>query len=213
MLLATASVATARQLTYVSQQRSVSAWALGINQSATAPDFGPFNTDVSAETYSDISHHYYYGRATQTSALDPSRIAMGGLVTGTSNSGNGGGDSALTVSFDVAEPVPFRVTGSGSSYPSRSSSIRLFSDSLSLVDWQPPPGTYFPVSADFSGVLTPGRYTFAAEFNASGYFSDTSANGFGFTAQLDLPEPTSVAAVVAGALILVVVTRSQRKSR
>jgi hypothetical protein len=179
-------------LIFVSQQRGVTASALGSSQSFTASDFGPFDRSAFA---SSTMGQGSTGEASHQSALEPATISLSGFTRAHGTSGFA--SSVLDVVFDVAaETVPFQLTGLGSGssgLPELHSTISLKRDATTLVQWQASMDTPDPLN--FSGELEPGRYTLNAAFSAANAPGFTATNAY--AVNLVIPEPAGLAGTAA----------------
>ncbi|MFM9957921.1 MAG: hypothetical protein ACKVZJ_07580 [Phycisphaerales bacterium] len=184
-----ASTATAQAgMVYTHQERRIMAFAnadfgaLFVEDSRSAPGFGPFveNLQVFATSWNGANRGV--GRAYQESTLDPLRILADGGWSGASEGGLpgglGGGLSSLSVQFTLDEPLGFTLQfGLVGEFH-----VRLTG----------PNGFFIDHSGFFSGTLQPGAYSMEAL--AQGGSSSFPASGGGFHADLQLvPAPSAVA--------------------
>lgn len=184
VLLLPAPRVFAGQFTYITQERTISAAAsdginmINVSNSASAPDFGPFNDEVSASVGIGSAS------ASMRSFLDP---VVGFFVdvqvsaSGSANFDQGGAASAtFGITFDVSETTfgvfEFSSLGGGFGFSGPDNWINPFADLPPLVQFLPPtPITFIP-----------GRYSFGTGLFIS---EGNGSNGNGSAATLVIPAP------------------------
>jgi hypothetical protein len=213
--------AAAALIVPVSQTRSVSAFAqidapggLPSSSSFSAGDFGPWSSQTAGATsYHPSNPGWYVGNSVrQTSSIGEDRLSA--HVSG-SFGGAGGvfgpyaGDvdtqSLYDITFDVLEPVNYRL-GNGREPFSFGSHVVTLRNESGQVLAQPPPAYYYPPGSDdllawmsvASGALAPGRYRLTAHWDG-GFAPDpgtwTAAAVLRLTA---IPEPGTALLVALG---------------
>jgi hypothetical protein len=139
------------QVTYVSQSRTIRAFAPGLgppapDETRSAPDFAVFDQSVSS-TSADTT-----ATATQRSMLQPSEISGTFLASATSRNGfNAIASSLLDVSFTLGAATPYTLTG-----PYDGIVTVILSGSAGTIA-RTPPGSIVG-NLNSSGVLGAGTY-------------------------------------------------------
>jgi hypothetical protein len=155
LVIAALSTACFGQITYLSQDRWISATngAGGSPETRSATGFEPFIEKVSLN----------YGGSSQTSTLEPGMIKAKGVGSGQKFNGwCGSGKSHFAVSFEVFEPTSWSLSGvlqlSGWN---DSASLALTGTGVNIVHSIKLPQSF--LSLNESGVLEPGAYVISAD--------------------------------------------------
>ncbi len=163
LVFAAPSTACFGQITYLSQDRWISAdtGTGGTPVSKSATDFEPFDEKVTTN----------YSYATQVSTLSPWLMHVNAKAFGQKYNGwCGSGASNVSVTFVVTEPTPWKLAGSISVSCSGSASWSLTGPGVNLGAFIPNPNLgVLPVNG--SGVLDPGTYVIKA-------FAETGCHQF-----------------------------------
>lgn len=187
-----ASTATAQAgFVYTHQERRILAWATAevgdiyVEDSRSAPDFGPFNEYLEVTARSTDMTHSGWGTASQHSTLDPLRIRVSGGWTGGRSGGHGGAGGG-TSSFNVAFTLD------------AASAFTLYAYADSSFVFAGPDGFLIDATGNYSGTLQAGGYSMSALTMGSG---GGPASGGGISVDLTLvPTPWGVAAFTPIAL-------------
>jgi uncharacterized protein (TIGR03382 family) len=190
--------AVAGQFTYISQSRTVAAGAsddlngITVDQSFSAPDFGPFNQTASA------SVGLGSGSATMESTLDPLlgiRVQISVSSTGSSNfQQSGGAMGSFSAVFDVTETtqgfveLPFWPGGGGVGLDGPEGWVAPFDHLSGPFPLPSTPVTFFP-----------GRYFASASVMLG---ATNGGNGDAVAIYITIPTPGTAALLAAPLLAL-----------
>lgn len=186
------ATASRADIMYLSQTRSVmaqaSSGAVMASDSRSAPDFGPFDAEVSVQALNPETGFSGFGRANQMSHLEPLRIFAAGAWFGSRDGQaglpGGGGRSDFSVAVRVVQPLTYEFDAS---IDGGSTSIALTDGPGGTVDIRTP-GSY-------SGTLMPGVYLLEGHTMGSAGFP---AGSGGFLLELVVPAPSPALGIGAG---------------
>lgn len=168
-------------------------------QSASAPDFAPWNASVQAVSWSSSAH------ANQNSAIDEAGASGSGYVS-TSAGGDQGTNSGATAtsgllfSFQVTIPVTFTITGylnaSVTSFAPSEAADFLLAGSEGPIYTQTANLFNPSVSLNAAGALPPGVYSVSAHaysYNAGGGGIGSNGGNASWNFNVEfVPEPASL---------------------
>lgn len=196
MIAACRSWSVAQLMTYVSQVRTVRALASHDSTLVTASDFSPFSRLASASGgFGNL------GRATQQSTLNPLALSLFSDVAARGGNQLTGANAASTfdITFQVLEPVPFRLAGSWrhglGGYGDPQTLVRLSYQGSTLYQSLGDRDAWSD-QFDWTGDLVPGTYRFVASNSAAaGGFSGHASTRLDVT--LYLPSPGTAPLLLA----------------
>jgi hypothetical protein len=186
---------TFAQIHYVSQTRSIEAFA-GFDppQTVSATDSLAFDQSLDISGLNPDGQPPSNGFASQHSELLPAGIVMSGRLGGTDNyrfggSGEGAGYSLLDVTFSLAQPMPFHLTASESDNPSAATqwSVTLSQGSTRLFGWEATPFSSLSIAID--GTLPPGTYTLRGAWYDGWQGAGTGTRFSNYALAFNVPEP------------------------
>jgi hypothetical protein len=199
LVLLVASPAFA-QLNYVSQSRSITAYAgfIAPPQSVSSAGFGTFDNTLDITGANPDNQPDSNGFAYQHSELLPAGVVMQGRLGGTDNYpyagfGEGAGYSLLDVSFTVTQPVPFHLSASESRNPGASTewAVMLSQGSTTLFDWEAKPFSSIAITVD--GTLQPGTYRLYGAWYDGWHGSSYGTRFSDYALSFAVPEPFALA--------------------
>lgn len=166
-----------------------------VEQRSSSTSTGWFTDSISVMAGS------HWGEAAMDSFIGPDLIYASSATAGGGDYGfplgQGTGEARVFARFEVAESIPFRLTGNfGASGSEAGGGITLSGPSGQVVAMVAPAGWSGVHYLDESGTLDPGIYTLNLHVAAS-LFDPTRTDG-GFDVRFQLPAPGAIVVFAAG---------------